>query len=740
MPRFGTLLSLLLLLGSFAPTATRPAAAAVKEFPYEAVIEADEAYVRCGPGKNYYTTMKLTRGQRVTVRRHDPGGWFMIDPPAGSFSLIRMEDVVQQGNLATVKRLELGQATVRIGSSLDPTADAIFQRKLSSGERVEILGEVLIPRKDRQVSMFRIRPPRGEFRWIEGNDVTPLDPTIRQQQDSDPFSTPPSTREARRDPSRESSATTTHLTASIGAQPAPQAGLPTPKRTVPAQKTGSAVAQQVVIGPASFDPRGRLDQIDTQFRDMIQKEPPAWNLPQIEQAYLELRQNPAAAGVSGQVDLRFSALSHYKQVKSQYDDYYRLVSGTTQRDAELAAVENSLAPQNSRPAVGPTPTGAWPTNAPQGDSNYQMPAPGSAAPPTQHVPNYSPQFSPAPSYATQSAASPPHVSPQPPTERAISAQLHNGLTLGAPVPMPGDNGPPMNPPSQRPASDLANSPPNAGPPGQSAVAPANPPNRQTAPLGSVPTEPGGSDLGIGPFAGEIGPGQTPAPPRQGSTKHPSQFAPNATGESPAQATAPTSPPATLPGAPNTGFNPTLGQSTPASPMGASGPMPNQPYPPPPQNQTQFLQHPAGENPIPLPSQQPATQRASPSQGPPQQPGPLQLNPQTGQPNAQPGGPPSPGNAMPALSPPRQIRPPGSPPLDGAGIVQRAATTFPNGPSHVLLAPNGRILAYLQPDRGVNLDPYVGRQMGIMGLRAFQPELQTDLIVVRGLIPVRLVQP
>jgi hypothetical protein len=60
---------------------------------------------------------------------------------------------------------------------------------------------------------------------------------------------------------------------------------------------------------------------------------------------------------------------------------------------------------------------------------------------------------------------------------------------------------------------------------------------------------------------------------------------------------------------------------------------------------------------------------------------------------------------------------------------------------VLLAPNGRILAYLQAaDRAVNLDAYVGRQMGIMGYRAYRPDLQADLIVVRGMVPVRLVQP
>ena len=44
MPRFGTLLSLVLL--GLAASASRPAPAAVKEFPYEAVIEADESLVR----------------------------------------------------------------------------------------------------------------------------------------------------------------------------------------------------------------------------------------------------------------------------------------------------------------------------------------------------------------------------------------------------------------------------------------------------------------------------------------------------------------------------------------------------------------------------------------------------------------------------------------------------------------------------------------------------------------------
>src|SRR5579863_5467148 len=100
MPRPGTVLAL--LIAALPILATHGAFAAAKEPPYEAVIEADEAFARCGPGRNYYPTSKLMRGDRVTVRRHDPGGWFMIDPPAGSFSLIRVDDVSAEGNVGTV--------------------------------------------------------------------------------------------------------------------------------------------------------------------------------------------------------------------------------------------------------------------------------------------------------------------------------------------------------------------------------------------------------------------------------------------------------------------------------------------------------------------------------------------------------------------------------------------------------------------------------------------------------------
>ena len=57
-------------------------------FPYTAYVTADDVYVRSGPGQSYYPTDKLKPGQQVEVYRHDPGGWYAIKPPEGSFTWV----------------------------------------------------------------------------------------------------------------------------------------------------------------------------------------------------------------------------------------------------------------------------------------------------------------------------------------------------------------------------------------------------------------------------------------------------------------------------------------------------------------------------------------------------------------------------------------------------------------------------------------------------------------------------
>lgn len=136
--------------------------------PYTAYINTDEVYVRSGPGKNYYPTQKLQRGDQVEVYRHDPGGWFAIRPPEGSFSWISGEYVKSEDGQGTV----IGDRVVaRVGSEFSDVRDVI-QVRLHRGEQLQIIGQKEFNPGPAAQTWYKIAPPSGEFRWIHGNFVS----------------------------------------------------------------------------------------------------------------------------------------------------------------------------------------------------------------------------------------------------------------------------------------------------------------------------------------------------------------------------------------------------------------------------------------------------------------------------------------------------------------------------------------------------------------------------------------
>src|SRR5262249_17853425 len=143
-------------------------------FPYETTIEAEETYVRSGAGSKYYPTGKLQRGDKVVVHRHDPGGWFMIAPPPGSFSWVPAKYVERSApDRGTVKNNNVG---ARVGS-FESDIREVFQRPLARGDEVHILGEkMLAPEAGAGPAelWYRIEPPRGEWRWVSGQAIAPL--------------------------------------------------------------------------------------------------------------------------------------------------------------------------------------------------------------------------------------------------------------------------------------------------------------------------------------------------------------------------------------------------------------------------------------------------------------------------------------------------------------------------------------------------------------------------------------
>ena len=171
-----------------------PAWAQIRKFPYEGLVESDAAYVRSGPGKQFYPTGQLKRGTRVTVHRHDPGGWYMIAPPAGSFSWIRAEYVQKTApNRGII--LE-NNVVVRVGSAFGDETREVEQVRLSKNDQVQILEETVLSTSAGQVPHYKITPPTGEYRWVSGKYITPVDQIVRKQQDQNPFAVPSQAKQA----------------------------------------------------------------------------------------------------------------------------------------------------------------------------------------------------------------------------------------------------------------------------------------------------------------------------------------------------------------------------------------------------------------------------------------------------------------------------------------------------------------------------------------------------------------
>lgn len=548
----------LLLLG----LAADANAADVREFPYEAVVEAGTVFVHSGPGRKYYATSRLSRGERVRVHRHDPGGWYMISPPPGSFSWIRADAVERAGQRRGV--LIDNNVVVRVGSALEDSRD-VFQSRLSTGARVEILGEQVIRTGRGPVRMLKIVPPQGEWRWVPGQAVTPVEQTVRHQHDRDPYRVPS---HARRD---DDDAGRIHDRAQRDDDDEYRRSIPAPhpdEQDGPSLKRrsrdydGQPPRKDFIERPIirSFDrdtrdatrfrgptneqihrDRDRLRDLDDTFRAMIKHEPYEWDFRELRLEYLDLQETASYSALASQVDMRLASLDRYEDIRRNYSGFLRLTAKVNRRDARLAALqEEQLYAHES----------------------------GNFAEPVSHSEEHHPH--------EIVYSQPQGAAPAPSGPHQVITPIPEGSSLTYVQPGPG-----------------------------------------------IPGHPGhGHPVHGHPVNG-----------------HPVQVQPGQPG----------------------GFQPPIPATSVSTPGGT------------------FTTH------------VPAVTQSS-----------------------------------------------GLPRLKGAGIIQRAIGNNPHAPRHVLLAPNGKILAYLQPSSpGMNLDQYVGQQMGIDGGRLRRPDLRTDVFVVQNLHPVQL---
>jgi len=301
-----------------------------RKFPYEAIIEVDGEYIRSGPGPSFYPTDKMRKGSKVTVHRHDPGGWCMISPPQGSFSWIKAEHVQRSGESNGV--LKANNVVVHVGSSLSSDEFTTIQGNLSKGDAVQILGEKNFPFDDGQKLMYKISPIRREWRWVQRKSIVAADeihstpfpgeaaprkkpsgPVADQMElDPDAFAQPISTGETVTGPGSSSS------------------------RNTSPRNSGTLNA----INPEASNFTDRLDTIDRQFRDMIkQQEPASWNLKDVERQYSQLDNDATQPSQSKTIALRLDAVSRYEKMQNEYLSFLKVSEEAKQRDSQLAAMQ-----------------------------------------------------------------------------------------------------------------------------------------------------------------------------------------------------------------------------------------------------------------------------------------------------------------------------------------------------------------------------------------------------------------
>ena len=173
--------TLIILGGLFVGCACSSYAHAAPIQPFDAAVQStngEEIYVRSGPGmEKHYPTLKLKNGDKVRVKRKDPGGWFMIDPPPGSYSWILANYVRRNGNQGTVNK---NGVVVRVGAFQSAQRD-VEQVRLNEGDTVEILGEQVLDSEKGKDLWLQIKPPRNEHRWIKGSHLVELNPDGTQK-------------------------------------------------------------------------------------------------------------------------------------------------------------------------------------------------------------------------------------------------------------------------------------------------------------------------------------------------------------------------------------------------------------------------------------------------------------------------------------------------------------------------------------------------------------------------------
>jgi SH3-like domain-containing protein len=151
---------------------------------FQGEVNANAVQVRSRPSEDAYATMKLKRGDRITVVGIK-GQWLRIEPPEGSFAYVAKSFIELHGD-GTVGRATR-DTLAHAGSQLNELA-VVTMATIHQGEEVQIIGQYN--------EYFKIKPTKDSYVYINKQFVDPIqtlkpEPVMPKERANEPDTRPP---------------------------------------------------------------------------------------------------------------------------------------------------------------------------------------------------------------------------------------------------------------------------------------------------------------------------------------------------------------------------------------------------------------------------------------------------------------------------------------------------------------------------------------------------------------------
>ncbi len=319
------LLPIVLLLGLTASPANGQ-----QQFPYKALITADDVYVRSGPGTSYYPTAKMKSGDQIEVYRHDPGGWYAIKPPSDSYTWVSGRYIRPVGDgLAEVTG---DRVAARVGSRFSDIRDVI-QIRLHRGEVVELQGKKAGENGPDGQTWHKIAPPSGEFRWVSGKYVDRE--YARDGVRKAPGGNSPIVQHTATTPNTQPDASLSDQPG-VAASDSPHAHEAEPEQYVPRELT-----------PEQF----KLELTDTELAlsIMVAEEATVWNFDRLTLKADDLLVQAETAVERGRARLLVNKIARFEDIKQRHHAVNSMRDDVEQRNTQLADLSRVRGTVDERP-------------------------------------------------------------------------------------------------------------------------------------------------------------------------------------------------------------------------------------------------------------------------------------------------------------------------------------------------------------------------------------------------------